>query len=459
VSWVEAGRFAAGTAYAAFDRHTFGDLAPWVYKTTDYGASWTRIVSPEQGVRGYAHVIKQDPRKPGLLYLGTEFGLFISLDDGASWAQFQGGDFPNVAVRDLQFQEREDDLVIATHGRGLWVIDDLAPLRALSSEVLQRPATFLPSRPLQQRMPATGGWPEGDAAYRGTNPANGAVISYFLGSRHVYGPIQLQVFDAAGKLVDSITPGKRRGINRVVWNMRVKPPRVPRAAQISFGASLGGRVPPGQYTARLSRGADVIETKLRIEIDRRAPYTVADRKAHFAAMQRADALFGQMTELAERIDRARSAVEERLRAPGALDLAAPLRAAAERLEQLKKRIVATTEGGAITGEERLREHLDLVYLAWQQWEGRPTVYQVERVAVLERELGDVRRDFESLATQELAPLNDRLEQQQLAPIPLAAVGSEPRGVAGLPDATAVRCLVSKGRECGRAVLGAESQER
>src|SRR5205807_2386862 len=97
VNWVEASRFQPGTAFAAFDRHTFGDMTPWLYRTTDYGKSWQRIAGPDQGVRGYAHVIKEDVVKPQLLFVGTEFGLWISVDGGAGWAEFKGGDFPSVA--------------------------------------------------------------------------------------------------------------------------------------------------------------------------------------------------------------------------------------------------------------------------------------------------------------------------------------------------------------------------
>src|SRR5205823_3789677 len=121
VSWVEASRHDAATAYACFDRHSFGDMTPWVYKTIDFGKTWTRIALPESGVRGYAHVIKEDIVKSQLLFLGTELGLWISLDGGGTWAKFKGGEFPAVAVRDLQAQPSEDDLVIATHGRGIWI--------------------------------------------------------------------------------------------------------------------------------------------------------------------------------------------------------------------------------------------------------------------------------------------------------------------------------------------------
>jgi photosystem II stability/assembly factor-like uncharacterized protein len=385
VSWVEASRFDPATAYAAFDRHTFGDMTPWMYRTTDFGKSWTRLVSPEQGVRGYAHVVKEDAVRRDLLFLGTEFGLWISPDAGKTWAEFKGADFPSVAVRDMQVHPREHDLVLATHGRGIWIIDDLTPLRNLTAETMSADATFLPGRPVQQRMPANGGWVEGDATFVGRNPPGGAVITYYQRTRHLFGPIRLEIFDSAGKLVDSITATKRRGLNRAVWSMQVKPPRVPRAASLAFSASRGPRVPPGTYTARLTKGGKVIETKIEVGLDRRAPYTAADRRAQFDAVMRAHGLFERMSALVDRIDAARA---EASKAGGA--------AKVEQLDALKRRIVATKEGGAITGEERIREHLDTVYGALNGWEGKPATYQVERVDTLSRELDEVAKELDAV---------------------------------------------------------------
>jgi photosystem II stability/assembly factor-like uncharacterized protein len=421
VSWVEASRFEPATAYAAFDRHMFGDMTPWVYKTSDFGKSWKRIAGPEQGVRGYAHVIREDRVERSLLFLGTEFGLWISPDGGSTWAQFKGGHFPDVAVREVQVQPRENDLVIATHGRGIWIIDDLTPLRHLSSDVLSSEAAFLPARPVQERMPAFGGWPEGDASFVGQNPPGGAVLTYYQRTRHLFGPIKLEILDSNGKLIDTLSASKRRGINRVVWSMQVKPPRVPRAAQVAFNASQGPRVPPGTYTVRLTKGRRSIETKLEIGLDRRAPYSVSDRKEQFDAMMKAHALFNDMSALTDRIDAARSAVADRAKAvPAADPLGKKLRAAGDRLEEVKKKIVATKEGGAITGEERIREHLDTVYGALNFWEGKPAGYQVERVETLRRELDDVGREFEAFASSALAPLNEELKGRKLEPIPTGA---------------------------------------
>ena len=396
VSWVEASHHDAGTAYASFDRHTFGDMSPWVYRTADFGKIWTRIVAPEQGVRGYAHVVREDPLRKDLLFVGTELGLWISVDGGRSWAEFKGSDFPAVAVRDLQIHPRDGDLVIATHGRGIWIIDDLTPLRALSQQTLAQDAAFLPWRATQQRIAGQGGWSEGDATFTGQNPPSGAVITYYQRSRHLFGPIKLEVLDAQGNLVDTIPPSKRRGINRVSWTMQVKPPRVPRAATVAFAGSQGPRVVPGTYTIRLTKGSQVYQTKLDIGLDRRAPWNVADRRQHFDAAMKVHALFGEMSDVLERIDSAAAALAQRMKAQPQEARFAGL---AAKLEAMKKKIVATKEGGAITGEERIREHTDHLYSALLSWEGRPARYLLERAEALRRELGDVRAEFEAVQPQ------------------------------------------------------------
>ncbi len=316
VSWLEPSRFDAGTAYAAFDRHTTGDTTPWVYRTTDFGKTWTRLVDAASGVRGYAHTVREDPVQRGLLFVGTELGLWISIDAGRSWAEFKGGGFPAVAVREVQVHPREHDLVIGTHGRGIWVVDDLTPLRALSAEALGKEVALLPGRPVQQRMPATGGWVEGDAHFVGDNPPSGAVLTYYQRARHVFGPMKLEILDATGKVIDTVPTSKRRGLVRVQWTMRLPAPRVPRAAQVAGASTYGPRVAPGTYTARLQRGADVATQTLEVRVDRRAPYGAAERKAHLGAMTRVHALFGAMSDLVDRIQGLRMAAAARGQAAG-----------------------------------------------------------------------------------------------------------------------------------------------
>src|SRR5436305_8498913 len=116
ITWVEASRYAEGTAFAAVDRHMFGDMNPHVYKTTDYGKTWSALTAGDGGLRGWAHVVKEDTVNANLLFVGTEFGLFVSNDGGGHWAQYKGSNFPAVAVDDLVIHPRTSDLVLATHG-------------------------------------------------------------------------------------------------------------------------------------------------------------------------------------------------------------------------------------------------------------------------------------------------------------------------------------------------------
>jgi len=439
VSWVEASLYDAGTAYAAFDRHTFGDMDPHVYKTTDYGKTWTPIVSADSGVRGYAHVIKEDTQRSDLLFLGTEFGLWVSADGGKQWARYKGHEFPSVAVRDIIIHPRESDLVIATHGRGIWIVDDITPLRKLTPEVMSQEAVFLQAKPSQQRLPANGGFGEGSAVFTGPNPPDAALITYYQAKRHIFGKMKLEIFDSQGKLVDTLPPNSRRGMSRVEWPMRLKAPHVPPAASAAFEASQGPRVMPGTYTVKLTRGKDTYTTKLIVELDPRAKFTMEDRQMEFDAAMRLHNLLGKMSFDVERINGVHSALLERgAKAKGDAAFSKKLQDLAVRVEAMRKKIVATTEGGAVTGEERIREKTTGLYGAILNYEGRPADYQLARIDSLKKELDDVAAEFDNLVTKELPAVNKTLSQKTLETIrPLdrkAWDAAEAESGAGAPGA-------------------------
>jgi len=439
VTSVEPGHFDDATAYATFDMHTFGDMKPYAYKTSDSGKTWTPVIADGAPVRGFAHVIKEDLVNRDLLFMGTEQGLWVTLDGGKQWAQYKGGDLPNVAVDDLAIHPRDNDLVIATHGRGIWIVDNITPLRALTPEVLQKDVVFMQTAPVVQRIPAQGGWANGDAAFEGANPPDGAVITYYQRTRHIFGDLSIDVTDANGKKIGTIPSSKRRGLNRVTWAMRLPAPKVPTAATAAFSASQGPRVLPGTYTVTMKKDKNVYTTPVEVIADPRSKHTAEDRKAQWDLANKLYAQLGEMSFAVERINGVRTALDDRASKLPATDaLTKRLRTASSDVDTLRRKIVATKEGGMITGEERLRENLTDLYGNVLFYEGRPSQTEVERTDALSHELADVVRDFDAWTAKELAAINAALTKKKLDPItPLtkSAWDAANGGASGAPAST------------------------
>lgn len=418
VSSIHASRFDEGTVYATFDRHTFGDHTPHIFKSADFGKTWTNLTPQGTAMAGYAHIVKEDPVNQNLLYAGTELGLWVSLDEGKQWAQFKGGDFPGgVAVRDLAIQERENDLIIATHGRGIWVIDDITPLRALSEQVLAQEAAFVKGRPAVQKVDGSGGWALGDAMYQAPNPPGQAVINYYQKKRHIFGDLKIEILDDKGAVLNSVPGNKRRGLSRATWSMRLKPPKFPPAASASFGAAFGPRVLPGTYKVRMTKGKQTYDSQIEVATDPRAKFTAEDRRAQFDLSMRLYRLCERMAYNVDAIQSVREGAKERWNnLPQNDPTRRQLSAFAERVDAVRSKIVATKEGGAITGEERIRENLGDLYGNVVGWEGRPSAMQVMRTDAIERELRDVWNEFQALSGKELAAVNSALQKKKLQPI-------------------------------------------
>ncbi|MBI2679028.1 MAG: sialidase [Candidatus Koribacter versatilis] len=420
-SWVEASPFDDATAFAAFDGHMQGDMTPYAGKTTDSGKTWQLFDLAGSGVRGYAHVIKQDSKAANLLFLGTEFGLWVSIDGGAHWAQYRGSNFPAVAVRDLMVQPRTSDLVLGTHGRGIWIIDDISPWRALTPEIMQKQAEFLPASPAIQYISASGGWPEGANSFNGPQRPQAAAIPYYQRSRHIFGDLKIEVLDAEGKQVDLVSPSKHRGVNRALWSMRLKAPTVPPAATLAGAAGDGPRVLPGTYTVRMTKGDQVYTTKLEVVMDPRAKYTIEERKQQFALVNRLAGMLNHMSWAVASIvgvrDQANAAAAK---LPANDRLRKQLEALAASEDAIRGKIVATKEGGAITGEERLREFLAGLYGDVNGYDGRPTDSQVARTDALQHELDDVVKQFNDTTNKQLAAVNRGLAGKKMQPIKVLA---------------------------------------
>ena len=398
-------------------------------------------------MRGYAHVIKEDLVNPQLLFLGTEFGLYISVDGGQHWARFKGGNMPPVAVRDLAIHPRDDDLVIATHGRGIWIVDNITPLRKLTPATVAHGGAFVETKPVVQVLSVFGGWANGDAEYVGANPAGDAPITYYLQKRHIFGDMKLEVFDSAGKLVQTLPTGKRRGLSRTAWSMRMTPPRVPTAASAAF--VVGPRFLPGRYTVKLTEGDSVYSTTLRVVGDGRVSHAAADRAAQFKLAVTLYGLLNQMTTVVDRMNDVRGSLDDRGTGLAMLDtLRQALQRGSAQVDTMRKKIVATKEGGAVTGEERLREHADILYGALQSWEGRPAAYQLERIDTLGRELDDVAKEVDAVIGTELPAFNDELKRRRLQPVALAAASGAPASIeqGGFPLLAPARDAFGLGRE-------------
>jgi hypothetical protein len=273
----------------------------------------------------------------------------------------------------------------------------------------------------------------------GDNPPQAAVITYYQRSRHLFGKLKIEVLDPSGRVVDELPASKRPGLNRVIWSMHEKPPRVPPAAQLANAGTRGPRLLPGAYTVRMTKAGKTTETKLTVGLDRRVKFSEADRKAQFDAAMKVHALFGDESAVMDRILALRGSLAK---SGGALPEGDPLRKTVgdfdKKVDAVRKQIVATTEGGAITGEERLREHTDLLYGAILSYEGKPGDYQIARIDALRRELGDVTKEFEQLIAKDLPALNDALKakgQPAIAPLPAKVAVNDQRldsGRATLP---------------------------
>ena len=255
VSAVEASHRDAGAAYVAFDRHMLDDVRPWLFSTSDGGKTWKKITDGLPAI-GAVLVVREDPRNSSLLYAGTETGLFASFDAGGHWFPFGLKNLPNVAVRDIFIQPAANDILLATHGRGLWILDDATPVQQLATAEGQAAHLFPIRAAMRYTVRATraGG---GDTEFAAPNPPYGAILSYAL--REAAGEVRFEVLDTAGKRVrviggDMVPHGP--GVHRTVWDLRA-----------AGAGARGPQVLPGTYTIRMTAGVEVQEQKVEVQLD------------------------------------------------------------------------------------------------------------------------------------------------------------------------------------------------
>jgi hypothetical protein len=340
----------------------------------------------------------------------------VSLDGGKQWAQFTAN-LPNVAVRDLAIHPREHDLLIATHGRGIYIVDDLTPLRNLTTQALESDVAFLAGRPSALLPLVTEFGFNGDAEFLGTSPGDGAVITYYLKKRHMIGDLKLEVYDAQGTLLTTIAGGKRRGINRVEWTTRSRAPRTPPGAGIiqSRGALVGPRALPGTYTVKMIKGKDTYTSSVTTVPDPASSFTAEDR---LAQRQTALKLYGMVERLAYLVDAIVDARGQARGAAAAVPAKDPLRKRLDALvatfEQQRMALVSSQRGEGISGEEKLREELGMLYGNVNTFDGRPTPSQIDRMGVLEAQLTAALSTFTGTFMKEVASVDALTAKQKIA---------------------------------------------
>ncbi len=272
VSHVEPSRTDASTTYIAFDRHMFDDFRPYIFKTTDSGKSWTNI-SGNLPAKAYVQVVREDPKNKNLLYAGTELGLFASYSGGKEWIPLNLKNLPNVSVHDILVHPRENDLILATHGRSIWIFDDATPIQQMTPQILNSNAYLFSVRPALRYASRFTRYGIGDKQFAGPNPPTGALITYYLKDKlDEKATLKLQVFDSSGKLVQDIErPSREKGLNRTAWNLRLGGPEVrrpPTEEQLAFGfGSRGPQVLPGTYTVKLTVNDKVFEERVEVKLD------------------------------------------------------------------------------------------------------------------------------------------------------------------------------------------------
>ena len=433
VSQIDASAFESGTAYLSVRRPLLDDLAPYIFRTTDYGRSWTRIVN---GIRGdaYVHAVRADPTRRGLLYAATQHGVYISRDDGATWASL-GLNMPDVPVADLVVKDNE--LVIATHGRGFWVLDDIAALRQATPTVLASEAHLF-------------------AAPVAVRSGPGIAISWYLARAPV--KARLEIVDSAGSVLRTFEPDTAKadsvkadtavstlrrtggpflplaaGVSRVIWDLRgqgiTEFPRM-----ILWGASTSGPVvPPGRYVARLVADGRTLSTPLVVQRNPHLAASDADLRAQYAFSRRVRdrandanlALIGIRRVKAQLDDRLTRSRDSLLAVRGTA-LRASTSGVEERIYQVKNQSGQDPLNFPIRVNNRLAALLTMA----ERGDGRPTNNMPEIFGMLSTELAGYEATLARVWSGELAATNAELLRLGLPPLDPSCV--EVRGCLSRP---------------------------
>jgi photosystem II stability/assembly factor-like uncharacterized protein len=432
VSNVEPSRYSAGTAYITVDFHQVNNRDPFVYKTADYGKTWKLITNGiPHSMLSYAHCVREDPVRRGLLYVGTENGVYVSFDDGDTWQPLQNN-LPHAPVYWLTVQEQFNDLVIATYGRGFWILGDITPLQQMTPAVQAADAHLFQPPPAWRFRDITDPVSMNDDPTAGQNPPYGASITYYLKTPPP-DPVTISIVDAAGQTVRTLRGTKAAGINRVAWDLRSEPTTEVRlrtsplyAPDVTVGPqgwrSGGGQMtllePPGTYTVKLTAGGRELTQRIEVRKDPHSEGTDAEIQQQRKTLEELRKDVEATASMINQMELARVQIQALVRMLE--DREPEVRKDAAALEQK----LISIEGNLIElrstgrGQDGVRWGAKLLgkinYLAngLGSADNRPTRQQLEVQKLLEERIATYRGQVDA-AGRDAASLNETLRQRSL----------------------------------------------
>ncbi|HTL06000.1 MAG TPA: hypothetical protein VL241_09660 [Gemmatimonadales bacterium] len=442
ISSIVPSRFDTATAYLTVDGHQVNNRDPWVYKTTDYGKTWRPIVAGlAKTPLSYAHVIQEDPVRRGLLYLGTEGGLYVSFDDGGLWQPLQNN-LPHAPVYGIVVQEHFSDLVVATYGRGFWILDDITPLRELAPAVTAQTARLFAPRAAYRFRGVEGPFAAWYDASAGQNPTYGAVLHYWVKGESK-DSAAFSVADASGKVVRSFKGSAKAGLNRIWWDLRydqtkaAKLRTAPRSApELAIpadgrGAPDGVRLallaPPGSYTVKLSYQGQEFTQRLEVRKDPSSGGSEEEIRAQTALLQEVSGDLESVVGMINSLEGTRSQLIALRNTLGADSATSAIRNDADSLEQ--KLMAAEEELTQLKltgrGQDDVRYPMKLMgRLGWLAdgvggSDFAPTQQQREVQQLLHAEVQRAKSRTDGLLQKEVAGFNEKLRQRNIANIIVA----------------------------------------
>ena len=416
VGKIHASEHDAGTAFVAVDQHRLDDFTPHAYMTTNFGKTWTDIGTglPQDD---YVKVVRQDPHNPNLLFAGMEHGIFASWDKGKTWTKLNMN-LPPVSVRDLRVQARDRDLVIGTHGRGAWILDDIRPLEEMGS-VASKAAHVFPVRDAILWHYSSQMENLGDRTYRAKNPEYGAYINFYL-QKDPKGPIEVNISDNSGKPIQTIKDTlSKAGINRIVWNLRSQwatPLDNPPQGGWRSG-SYNPLVIPGNYTAKINVDGQELTAPIVVKADPRANLTDQDYRMKLETTTRLNGLLSKAHEMinqSESVVRQLKELKEKLKSDPEVGMDKALNG---EIDQAIKKLESFTDdvlrrpppNMSYRQRPRLREEIGSLMYAVDGATARPSTQQSNRSTELDREAQDASNQLERIISEEVDKINNKLK--------------------------------------------------